>query len=719
MDQSLRPLAELYGVETSYQDSSGRRRDSSPDGVLRVLQAFGAPVGKLADVPGAVRHRQQELCRRLVEPVVVSWGGRGVDLALRRPADRAAGTLACRLDLESGERRDWSGAWQDLPQVRETFLVEGVPYVTRQLFAFADRPLPDGRHNLTLEADGQAWQSLVIAAPVEAYAPPPEGRDRTWGVFLPLYALHSEQSWGAGDFGDLGRLFDWVHAHGGGVVGSLPLLAAFLNEPFDPSPYAPASRLFWNEFYLDVQAVPEWRRCATAQALVQSPEFRQEVRALRHEPLVDYRRQTALKRRVLAEMARLFFAEPGERLGAFRQFLREHPRAEDYARFRAVEERQRRSWQQWPGRLRDGTLREGDYDDEVRRYHLYVQWLADEQLHGLSAQARAGGSGLYLDLPLGVHADSYDVWRERDAFALGMGGGAPPDPVFTGGQNWGFPPLHPERIRQRGYDYLAECLHHYLRFAGMLRMDHVMGLHRLYWVPQGMAARDGVYVRYHPEELYAMFSLESHRHRAVLVGEDLGTVPPEVRPAMVRHQVQRMYVQQYELDSEGDRRVSPIPPGAVASVNTHDMPTFAAYWQGLDIADRLKLGLLDEEGARREADRRAAVRGNVLTFLKRAGLFRGTDPADVLRGLLAYLSAGPDRLVLVNVEDLWQETQPQNTPGTWQERPNWRRKARYPFETWSRLPQVVQAVEEIERLVRGRTAGAGGKERAAAARATR
>jgi 4-alpha-glucanotransferase len=694
MDPSLRALAHLYGVDTAYQDATGQRRDSSPEAVLRVLQVLGAPVATMADVREAERQRRQELHERLVEPIVVSWDGRGVALSVRLPEGTAC-PLSCRLDLESGERRDWSGAWEDLPRVPEPVSIECVPIVTRRLSL--PEPLPLGRHRLTLEAEGRAWECLVLAAPVEAYAPPAEGGHRTWGVFLPLYALHTERSWGAGDFGDMTRLFDWVQAHGGGVVGSLPLLAAFLDEPFEPSPYAPASRLFWNEFYLDLETVPEWGRCPAAQAA----EVRREAEALRREPLVDYRRQMALKRRVLTELARQFFAEPGDRLAAFHRFLEEHPRAEDYARFRAVGERLRRPWREWPERLRDGDLRGGDCDDEIRRYHLYVQWLADEQLRALSAQARRAGPGLYLDLPLGVHADSYDVWRERDAFARGVAGGAPPDPVFTGGQDWGFPPLHPERLRRQGYRYLADCLRHYLRFAGMLRIDHMMGLHRLYWVPQGLPARDGVYVRYHAEELYAVFSLESNRHRAVLVGEDLGTVPPEVRPAMARHRVQRMYVQQYELDSEGDGTVRPIPEGAVASINTHDMPTFAAFWQGLDIADRVSLGLLNEESARQETAKRQAVRDNVVAFLKRAGLLQGTDVADVLRGLLAYLSTGPDRLVLVNVEDLWQETQPQNTPGTWLERPNWRRKARYPFETWSRLPEVVRAVEEVDRLVRG------------------
>jgi 4-alpha-glucanotransferase len=402
---------------------------------------------------------------------------------------------------------------------------------------------------------------------------------------------------------------------------------------------------------------------------------------------------------VLAELARQFFAEPAGRLNAFRRFVSDHPQVEDYARFRAAGERLRSSWWVWPEPLRDGTVTPGDYDEEARRYHLYVQWLADEQLRELAAKARALGPGLYLDLPLGVNSDSYDVWRERSSFALGVAGGAPPDPFFTGGQDWGFPPLHPERIRQNGYRYLTACLRHHLQHAGMLRIDHMMGLHRLFWVPNGMQARDGVYVRYPTEELYALFCLESQRHRTLLVGEDLGTVPPEVRPAMARHRIQRTYVVQYALDAES-AGLRPAPADSVASINTHDMPTFTAFWQGLDLADRRDLGLLNEEGVRKEAGRRKALRDDVVATLRRGGyLGDRDDPAAVLGALLAYLSAAPDRLALATIEDLWLETHPQNVPGTWRERPNWQRKARYPFETWSQLPAVLQTLRQMDRQV--------------------
>ncbi len=699
MDASLHELAALYGVETSYWTGWGEQRFAEPEPLLRVLRVLGAPVERPEAVPAALRQRRQEAWQRILEPVTVAWDGgapAGPAVVVRWPSGGPAGPLQLHLALESGGQRNWSVGWGDLP-LRESADVEGAAYEARLLPL--GEPLPPGYHRLTLHAGDRAAECLVLSAPERAPARAP-GLDKTWGLFVPAYALHSERSWGAGDFGDLSRLLAWVKAQGGGNVATLPLLAAFLDQPLEYSPYSPASRLFWNEFYLEVEAIPEWGRCPEARALAESPEFRAEVEALRREPLVDYSRQMALKRRVLEQLTRLFYADPADRLDAFRRFVAENPHAEDYARFRAVTERRGQSWWSWPAPLRDGTLAADDYDEEARRYHLYVQWLAEEQLRALAAESRQGGTGLYLDFPLGVNPDSYDIWRERDAFALGMAGGAPPDAFFTNGQNWGFPPLHPERSRQNGYRYLAACLRHHLKLAGVLRIDHVMGLHRLFWIPEGMEARHGVYVRYPAEELYALLTLEASRRGAVLVGEDLGMVPEEVRPTMARHEVQRTYIVQYELDSEAGE-LRPIPSGSVASINTHDMPTFAAFWQALDLQDRQELGLMNEHTAHEEAEKRKVLKGHLVNAVRRAGfLGREEGMPAVLKAILAYLANGPDQLALANLEDLWLETQPQNRPGTWQERPNWRRKVLYPFETWSRLPAVLDVLRELTRVVR-------------------
>jgi 4-alpha-glucanotransferase len=693
----LSSLARMYGVQTAFYDVEDRRQQASPEALLLVLRALGVPVESFADVSDALRERRQELWERAVEPVVVAWDGQPTEIDVRLPAGSANGSVGCQLALETGEARDWACEVTEWPLV-DSAVVEGMRYATRRL-SLPGR-LPWGYHRLTLQVDERQFETLVISAPVRAYVPPEGPGSSCWGVFLPLYALHSRRSWGGGDLADLESLADWVAGLGGRVVATLPLLASYLDEPLEPSPYAPVSRLFWNEFYIDVTRVPDLERCPSAQAIVGSPEVHQELEELRTQPLVDYRRQMAFKRRTLEELARCFFAESSERRDHFARFLEAHPLVEDYARFRATVERQRSSWPTWQHRLRDGLLQEGDYDEAAKRYHLYAQWLAHEQMRALCTKAQSAGVSLYLDLPLGVHPDGYDVWRERSLFARGASAGAPPDAFFTKGQNWGFPPLHPESGRRQYYRYLIECLRHHLRYTGVLRIDHVMGLHRLYWIPEGMAAHEGVYVRYPSEELYAILSVESHRNQALIVGEDLGTVPRYVRKAMARHDIHRTYVVQFELRPERRRPVGTVPAASVASINTHDMALFAAFWRGLDIDDRLKRRLLDDKGARGERKSRQTLKQAFLASLRRQGLLTEakSDERAVLRACLAFLAASRARVVLAGLEDLWSETKPQNVPGTSDEHPNWRRKARYSFEALCQMPEVLHTLREVDRL---------------------
>lgn len=692
--QLLHQLARLYGVQTAYYDVSHHRRQASIEALLAVLQSLGAPVTTIQDVPSAWREQRQALWQQPVEPVTVAWDGGPSIIRIRLPSATSEATLTGRLILETGEQQNWEWCGADLPVV-ETAEVEGVQYVVKQLL------LPDrlawGYHRLTLELPGRCEQSLIIAAPSKAYTPP---QDRAWGVFLPLYALHTQQSWGGGDFSDLEALMTWSTGMGGSVVATLPFLATFLDDVFEPCPYLPASRLLWNEFYLDIAGVAELPKCPSAQALLASTSLRDDIKVLRNSSLVDYRSQIALKRRVLTELCSCFLAEASDRTEAFWQFAEANPVVKDYARFRATGDKQRTAWPSWPQPLRDGVLTEGDYHEENRRYHLYVQWLAYQQIHTLSEKARQKGLQLYLDLPLGIHPHGYDVWRERAIFALDVSAGAPPDAVFTQGQNWGFPPLHPEKIRQQGYRYIIDYMRHHLKPASILRIDHVMGLHRLFWIPDGLEASQGVYVRYRSEELYAILALESHRHNSIIVGEDLGTVPPEVRPAMARHGLNRMYVVQYELASNTPKALGPVGSNCVASLNTHDMPPFAAFWRGLDIKDRLDIGLLDQAGAREERKTRQTTREALVAFLRDRGWLKklAIDTGAILSACLAFLSASRARLVLVNLEDLWLETQPQNVPGTREEYFNWRHKARYSLEALCQMPSVVDTLHLVNRL---------------------
>jgi 4-alpha-glucanotransferase len=684
----LLQLARLYNVQTAYYDVTRRRRQASAEGLLSVLRALGAPVKSLDDVAPALRERKQALHRRMMEPVTVAWNGKCPVIKVCVPAGMADSLWLGHLNMEDDRRKTWHWRAADLP-VLDSIDIEGTRYITRGINL--PEKLPWGYHRFFLELPGNTGETLIISAPVKTYLPSGDKENRRWGVFMPLYALQSRDSRGSGDYTALGSLADWISSLGGEAVATLPLLPTFLDEPFEPSPYAPVSRLMWNEFYIDIDMVPEV-------ALLQSSSVKAATTKQPDLPLVDYRRLMATKRRILEQCCQRLLQEKTTRFHEYQAFIQANPIVKDYGRFRAVMETRRSPWPDWPERLRNGALNEGDYDEGKDHYHTYVQWLAVQQVRNAAGVARNKGATLYFDLPLGTHPQGYDVWHERESFALETTVGAPPDSVFTMGQDWGFPPLHPDRIREQGYRYTINTLRHHLQHAGMLRIDHVMGLHRLFCIPKGMDADHGVYVRYRDEELYAVLTLESHRHRSVIVGEDLGIVPAYVRPAMSRHGLQRMYVLHYEL---ADNEKLHEPQGnVVASLNTHDMPPFASFWQGLDIPERRSLGLLNDKSARAERHSRQATTNTLLTFLHTGGWVKDkvADVRTVLKACLAFLSASRARLVLVNLEDLWLETQSQNVPGTDDRNLNWRRKARYTLEEFCRMPEVRDTLKEIDRL---------------------
>lgn len=675
-------LAKAWGIETSYEDVSHRRREASRESLLAVLRQLGAPVSSFADVPAALQDWREKRQVCVLEPVVVAWDGGCVSVTLRVPAQRTEGQFTAQLELEDGELRQWSGPLDDLPSNRNACGgaakgAEGTLIVAKRLAIPGE--LGFGYHRLSLEVDGKRHEAHVICAPTRAYSPTGRGWVRSWGTFLPLHALHSERSWGAGDFGDLRRLREWVEGIGGSIVGTLPLLPAFYDEPLEFSPYSPVSRLFWNEFYLNIAEIPEVQSSDEAKTLLESDAVQREIAQLSALRLVDYPRVMALKRRVLEQLAETFFTRPSRRRQNFQEFASRHPYLDEYARFRALGERLRQRWPQWPEEFRNRQRELRDVPWDNYRYHKYVQWLAEEQLQDVAGTSQ--GNRLYLDLPLGVNANGYDVWRRRELFAEGVAGGCPPDIVFPDGQNWGFVPLHPQNIREDGCRYVRDFVRHQMKYAKVLRIDHMPSFHRIWWIPPGAAARDGVYVRYPAEELYAVFSLESHRHQTMIVGEDLGTVPPEVPAAMERHNFHRMYVVQYELQSDPGAALQEPPATSIASVNTHDMAPFAGFWHAHDLVERADAGLLAASKRCEEHASREQIRAALHRYLRSIGYVDQRDDAwAVFCACMGYLRDSPARIVLVNLEDLWQEIKSQNVPTASESIPNWQRKAALSWE---------------------------------------
>ena len=741
-------LAQLYGLETGYRDTEGRWQEAATSTLIAVLRALGAELPPETDLlaaeQGGVRPRgtpatpevyarqirglehalearARELSGRLVEPVLPMWGGRAESLQLRLPgghrhqgAGNALGggrrdKARLTLTLEDGT----ISAVEIAPADHEARLaLEGLgpstlvipPEVWTGRLSMERSPsaggsstyLPFGYHRLVIENADRVDEALIIAAPKQCFPASGSLPAGAWGVFAPLYALRSERDWGAGDLAELEGMLSGVKAAGGSVVATLPLLASYLDVPFEPAPYRPVSRIFWNEFYLAPERLPGFAECVAALRLWESTGLQNRISALRERPWVDYRETMALKRAVLEELAAAFFAsgrdgsEP-----SYRKFLEGHGEAAGYAEFRERVELEGEDWRGWSGersaqRAERSTDRDKDPRAErisPREYHLYCQWRMEEEIAALAAADAS--AGLFLDLPVGTHPGGYDTWRWRDMFVRELSTGAPPDSFFLGGQDWAFPPLHPDAGRRSGHGYFVACLRHHMRHASVLRVDHMMGLHRLYVIPAGESATEGVYLRYPADELYAVLSLESERMRTVVVGEDLGTVPSGVRAAMRRRRVMRTWVFQLSFKPRAAVPVEDIPSGSVSSLNTHDMVPWAGFLEGRDIEARLETGQITEDEAAREAEERALLRARLTDFLSTVNGLpavdsvspggesegrRGSSPETLIRAVLQYVAARSDGLMMLNLEDMLLEEEPQNLPGTGAERPNWRRR---------------------------------------------
>ena len=687
----LTELAGRYGVQPSFLGTDGREHRAEDAVILAVLAALGAPVTPLAsgaDVADALAERRRAEGRDPLAPVVVHRVGRAATAEVTLPAGVHPRDVWCTVALEDGEVRrrrliDTVTGMRAVGAADAVGAVDGTPG-HRYRFGLdhsGTEPIEPGYHRLIVEWPGARASALLIAAPL---CPP---ASRGWGLFLPLHAVRTEQDWGVGSYADMADLGEWVAELGASMLGALPLYPAFLDPPADPSPYLPVSRLAYNEVFVDPTVLPELAAAPEARRLLGADEFRRRLTSAHQATLVDYEAVSLLRRQVLAPMAEALLAGPSARRDAFCAWVDGHPELLAYARFRAAGDRLGHPPGS-AGRVEAHVHTEDPDYEPTLGYHLYAQWVAAQQL-----TSAASAVPLYADLPIGVHPDGFDPVWAPDAFVPGVHGGAPPDLFFSGGQDWAFPPLHPERMRDDGYHYFIGVLRRACRHAAYLRIDHIMGLQRLYWIPEGFDARHGAYVSYRADELHAVVALEAHRAGAVVVGEDLGTVPDGVRRRMADDRMLRSWVLQFE--STVADPLPPAPTGVLASWGTHDLPRFLTYFAGADIDEREREGQLSTADAAAERTGRAHWRAALLRALGIAdsgvadgrvddgGIADGggaaepaerDEPALALRGCLLHLASGAADLVLIDLEDLWGERGAQNRPGTGAGGANWRRR---------------------------------------------
>jgi (1->4)-alpha-D-glucan 1-alpha-D-glucosylmutase len=694
---SLEERCASLGVVPTYRDYTGQLRQS-PASTLEAL------IGCLATRP----------CRESLPPVVLlPVGSDPQKISLQREV-LLEGALRWEIEAEGEKPRRG-----DVPE-RESDIVIAPPLPAGdyrlRLFAFAPeatRPLAERR---------------LVVTPPRAFLPPCfEGRGRVWGFAIQLFALRSARNWGIGDFTDLLALIDHAAALGAGVVGLNPLHALFPDLPDRASPYSPNSRDHLNFIYIDPEALPEFDECEAARCLRTDPEFQAELARLRAGELVDYRGVAACKLRVL----RLLFDDfrcrhllpgdaygnefrvfqrgggPGLRLLAAFQLLRQHMGARASVL---------KPWWDWPADYRNSSS--PAIHDFIRAHETeieffeYQQWHASRQLERCTEQARKAGMpiGLYQDIAIGVDRDSAEAWSSQGYLVDEWSIGAPPDNWNALGQKWGTPPPHPHRMAETGYGAFRQTLRANMRAAGAVRIDHAIGLMRLFWIPAAASAAEGAFVLYPLPHLLALIALESQKARCVVVGEDLGTVPDGLQDALVTAGILSYRLLYFERDGEGRfRKPEAWPAQALAAATTHDLPTLPGYWAGQDIEIKERLGLFVSSAMAEEARRRRELdRRELVEMLRAEGLEASLDQAPI-ESLYRHLARTPSKILMVQLEDLLGVTEQVNMPGTIDEHPNWRRKLPKTVAEIFGDSDLVGMVAAIRREREDAAAGAGSR----------
>ncbi len=705
-EQLIDRAAALCGVDAGFWDIWGRYHATGMEAKRAILRAKGFDAEDADSLERSLAVEARREWRRLLPPAIVESQSEQVTLPLNLPADALGQPVYITVRPEGGPASEYQlNAWE-LPQTA-FIAMEGQTWVRKQ--ARVPAALPLGYHEVSARVGALAGVTRYIVTPERAYTPPALGRGgRTAGIAVSLYGMRSARNWGCGDFRDLCDLIEWVAQDlGASFVGLNPLHAIHNRRPFNTSPYLPNCIFYQNFIYLDVEGMEDFTRSRRARECFGSAATQAEIQALRHAPLVEYERVAALKLRLLKLLFAQFLRERRQETARAREFAgylqHEGDLLEKFATYCALDEHLHRlnpdvwMWPQWPAEYRDPA---SPAVAEFRRrywrrvmFYQYLEWQIDLQLRRAQQRARDRGLalGLYHDLALATDSLGSDLWAHRRFYVHGCRVGSPPDDFSPKGQDWGFPPPASERHREDGYRLFAESIRKNCRHGGALRIDHVMRLFRLYWIPDASDATQGAYVRERSEDFVRILALESVRNRVVVVGEDLGTVEPEVRETLARYGILSYRLFYFEKNPNGEfRRNDEYPARALVSSTTHDLPTLGGFWAGTDIEARKAAGTIDDAGMRAQMEGRAREKQKMLDVLFALRLLPGHLPAkqeayreltgELHNAIVGFLAGTPSALLAINQEDLTKELFQQNLPGTTWQYPNWCRKMRFTVE---------------------------------------
>lgn len=633
---ALRAAARSLGIQTSYKNNEGVVI-SAPENTLKKLcsELCGISPDNADMAKRILALKHNELLVEKMPKSIVAWGGRLRPFHLQLPYDIQIEKLQFRT-------KDTILSFEILTRLkrkhRQTLQIQ----ITNKLqTGYSEISMLLGE---SLEA-----VSFVISAPEKLQSE----TGHEWGPFIPIYALRSDSDWGVGSFTELHAAAKICKKNGASFVSVLPTLAGnFDAEDCDPSPYSALSRFFWNEIYLDVDALLVKYPVAAAVEIRNSTEFQRQLTELRSADYVNYFRCYQLKKELLLILSKEFFSNPLP--VAYADFLSNNPLLEKYVAYRSS-------------------------DINEQKFHLFAQFETDQILAGFQQNL---GLKLYMDYPVGVNDSGFDFMHEPSNFLGSVSVGAPPEPVFQLGQDWGFPAFHPQKLKEKQYSYFIESIRQHLKYSKILRLDHVIGLYRIYSVPKNYGGKNGAYIRFAGEDFFAIAILEAVMASADIIGENLGTVPPKVNEILRDRNLKSMQILQLDLHFEPAALADKLDQNVLCALNTHDMPMFARFLKGEDLAEVRALGIL---GA---AHYPVMQKERVEQLAKWAKIFQEYP----VIGALRYLSSSKCRYLVVNVEDFWGEEHPQNIPGTWKEVPNWRRKMRIKVEDWEKNPAAELAL---------------------------
>jgi 4-alpha-glucanotransferase len=707
-EEALGRAAAECGVDRQYWDIFGHSHQASIDALKKILGALGCDVSQTGAIDAQRARWFANLhTATLQQTIVLGDAECCVTLTL---ADHFRPAIQYEVTLESGERINGHADAAQLTLLRE------IHFDGRQWCAFRlplSAHLPLGYHSLSVTLDGQAALSAnLIVCPDRAYLPDRlAGGGKTAGFNVALYGLRSARNWGCGDFTDLHALIDWAFREVGfSFIGLNPLHALHNRTPYNTSPYLPLSLYYKNLIYIDIEKVPEFAQSSAAQSLFQSAAIQSEVAALRTAPFVQYHEVDTLKKRFL----RLLYDEfrqpanrASERSRKYDAYCQcEGDLLDKFALYCALDEilheqdGNRWTWRDWPHEYQTPDSAESrSFSHEHARtveFYKYIQFVIDEQLAGARQHAKETGMeiGLYHDLAVATDSCGSDLWAHRAFYVDGCRVGAPPDDFSPKGQDWGFPPPNVLEHRANGYRLYRESIRKILHLGGALRIDHVMRLFRLFWIPDGMEAAQGTYVRDNACDLMRILALESARSKNVIIGEDLGTVTDEIRDMLSQFRILSYRVFYFEKHRDGSfKRSSEYPAQALVSSATHDLPTLAGFWLNRDIEARKAAGLADEQGYWNQIHDRQREKQSMLDVLHLENLLpdhyeRNAANLPDLNGdlhnaVIGFLVNVPSMIVLINQEDFTKETEQQNLPGSTAQYPNWQRKMRLSIEDLS------------------------------------